>query len=79
MKGFNEWPEEDPVGPLEEEPEPEPVAEPEQNFAAEAEVRLTALYDYEKDEEDELSFCEGDEIIKLSEPSDEGTFPLFLN
>ena len=35
---------------------------------------VKALYDYTKDEEDELSFSEGDEIIKLSEPSDEGKF-----
>ena len=35
---------------------------------------VKALYDYTKDEEDELSFLEGDEIIKLSEPSDEGKY-----
>ena len=35
---------------------------------------MKALYDYTKDEEDELSFLEGDEIIKLSEPSDEGKY-----
>ena len=42
------------------------------------EVIVKALYDYEKDEEDELSFLEGDEIIKLNEPSDEGKQFLFL-
>ena len=35
---------------------------------------LSNCYDYTKDEEDELSFLEGDEIIKLSEPSDEGKY-----
>ena len=35
---------------------------------------VTALYDYTKDDEDELSFLEGDEIVKLSEPTDEGAF-----
>ena len=40
----------------------------------ESQETVTALYDYTKDEEDELSFLEGDEIVKLSEPTDEGAF-----
>jgi len=36
------------------------------------EVTLKALYNYTADDDDELSFEEGDEIVKLSEPDSEG-------
>ena len=71
--GFNQdWPDSEPIA----EPEPEPEAEPEPAGFGDngGEVIVKALYDYTKDEEDELSFLEGDEIIKLSEPSDEGKY-----
>ena len=61
--------------PYESEPEPEPEPEPEQMNRTEGgvvEVTLKALYSYTADEDDELSFEEGDEIVKLSEPDSEG-------
>ena len=39
---------------------------------SEVQVTLIALYDYEADDDDELGFEEGDEIIKLGEPNEEG-------
>ena len=37
-------------------------------------VILVALYDYTAEDDDELGLQEGDEIIKLGEPDDQGTF-----
>ena len=39
---------------------------------AAVEVTLKALYNYTADDDDELTFEEGDEIVKLSEPDSEG-------
>lgn len=72
-QAFDQWPEDT-------EPEPEPVQEPVveesvvQPLVDDAEITLVAMYNYEKDEDDEVSFLEGDKIIKLSEPSEEGWF-----
>jgi len=59
--------------------EPEPVPEPEPepvqmngSGGAAVEVTLKALYNYTADDDDELTFEEGDEIVKLSEPDGEG-------
>ena len=56
-------------------PEPEPEPEPVQmngTGGGAVEVTLKALYSYTADDDDELSFEEGDEIVKLSEPDSEG-------
>lgn len=57
-------------------PEPEPEPEPEPTMSngigGGVEITLKALYSYTADDDDELTFEEGDEIIKLSEPDEEG-------
>ena len=42
------------------------------------EVTLKALYNYTADYDDELSFVEGDEIVKLSEPDPQGKLEYLL-
>ena len=42
------------------------------------EVTLKALYNYTADDDDELSFEEGDEIVKLSEPDSEGIIEIYV-
>ena len=35
-------------------------------------MTVIALYEYEADDDDEISFEAGDEIIQMGEPSEEG-------
>ena len=43
------------------------------------EVIVKALYNYTAEEDDELSFVEGDEIVQLSEPDVSGNFKIDEN
>jgi len=71
-QGYSQdWPEDDDEPAPEQEPEPV-VMDLGGRGGDDSQETVTALYDYTKDDEDELSFLEGDEIVKLSEPTDEG-------